>query len=1692
MRAKIEKGLPAIFLMLFILVATHAFAQHSIEKHQTKTVSSNSNTYIIKHEVKKGDNLSGLAYRYKTTVKDIKQLNKINREQVFLGEILKIPYNTKNAKGTEAFINYTIHRGDSLSIIAAKYKTDTKSIKIVNNLAKSQINVGQKIVIPYNKKYESSDSFKTDVSKKVVSKATEKPIPVKVEEKSNEEKSNKGYLKNIEEKYLSFVEKQKELLKANSNEKQPLSDKDNNKVVKSAAKTSENSVSNDKNIGKTAQISDKDKNIAAINSKSKKDSIEKESVKSVKKDIKVSNISEDKKKSDLKANKGSTANPYIRYKVKSGDNLSTIAENYSSSTKELRTLNNLKSNQINIGQRIKIPNKQYIKSEKADSKQLIASSSKKNSKSTGFSGTNQKSSADKNYADLEKSIKKSLTDSDKKEVNAAKTEIKKTAAKKESEISYIGYVVKRGDSISILAEKYNTTSKEINRLNNLKRNQLNIGQKIKIPKMPPSPYIKYRVKSGDTLSILAENNEITTKELMEVNGLTTRQINIGQRLRIPKGVKNQDKKPEISDTVLVAKTDSKSGVKKEEGPFQIDSKEELIIIGVNSKKVASKPNEVAAQKTNNTDSKIAEISKDSTENSVLAKADKEAVSVDKSIKTVQSETKANLDNKISKQGKPLDLKPVSEVKKPQDNKPELVALNTKEEKAQMVTQVVAEAKSKTLDTENNNKEVKKDNQYLNYVVKSGDSLSILAENNGITTKELMELNGLNRKQINIGQRLKIPAKQQNNEIKLSDSEKVLIAKADIKPVDIVKEEADKIENKTELNSVIKNNEETSKPNEVAAQKTNNTDSKIAEISKDSTENSVLAKADKKAVSLDTSIKTAQTETKANQNEIETSLDKNISKPNDKLQAIQVASEEKKEVITTNNNNQEVESKNGDSEKLNAANDTIKDSNLKKDELELNLQGNEQEMAGKLGYMPEEGEILNEDITLAQLLTIENSNIAEQENRYENFLDDQIMLVANSENNERYETFAQKSPDTPTTINRPEKVDIHEGIVDIPDEIDLRDFVRTISEITRESYILDDKLKSKKVTIVTPKGGFNKKNAIRLFEAMLLLNGFTIYKKGIINVITETRNIKQKDIEVIKGKIFSDPSDRFVTQIIPLKNISAQVVANTLKPLISREGDIVVYAPLNTLIIVETKSNLERLITILNNIDKEKDIIFVKIYNSEASDIAAMLTEIFGGASASPISTTARGDGDRAERRRSTRRSAARSSAGQTEIAGFKIITDERTNSLIIIAYPDDIPKIKAAIERLDVEVPEPEHGIYVIRLKNGDAEQIVSVLNSLISGGATSARTSRGFRSTREAQAQENQAGGARGRATRASASSGAIAEFSLEDIRITSDIATNSIIVVGSRREFESVKRVVDELDIRRRQVFVEAAILEVSLDQLRSVGTNLSIGFTVNDDTLGFGGTNLPGVPSLLGAAADSESTVSLVGSLSGMFLGVIGEEVDVDGSGPIPPIPSFSALFQALTSITDVNILSTPSIVTTDNEEAEIVVADVIPFPTGSTVGDSGVTVSTIDREPVGIRLAITPQIGDGDFLSLEIQVEVSSVRPAPPDLNTEDFGLATTTRSASSSVVVKNGQTIVIGGLVQDRENLSENRVPGLGNLPILGHLFKFKSKSSSKINLMILLTARIIEHERDMKLILEDRQKRNMLLQQRGFDTEGVY
>ena len=715
-----------------------------------------------------------------------------------------------------------------------------------------------------------------------------------------------------------------------------------------------------------------------------------------------------------------------------------------------------------------------------------------------------------------------------------------------------------------------------------------------------------------------------------------------------------------------------------------------------------------------------------------------------------------------------------------------------------------------------------------------------------------------------------------------------------------------------------------------------------------------------------------------------------------------------------------------------------------------------------------------------------------------------------------ETGAESETKSSTESKEP-PITVSDGeIVNIQSEMDIQDLIQTISEITGQNFILDESVKGKKITVIAP-GGFKKENAMKLFETILSLNGFAVVKKDGTNIIVPKRDIKITSIPTEIGKQLGVSSDSFVTRLVKLKNVQAQEVANILKPLISREGDIVVYPETNTLIIVETVDNLNRILKIIDNLDVETEIEFIKIHNADAADVAAKLVEIFGGTASTTSGSSALQSQQSRRQTTSTRSrnlpgSENRSEApaissqttGQNSAVGFKVITDERTNSLIVIAYPNDMKKIKSVIEILDVETSEPEEGIYVIRVLNADAEQLVSVLASLFGGtgstGGFGGNTNRSQFSQGSSPFSTNTGSSSSSTFGSNSATSrqpiqrgttnttSAVAET--DSLRITSDPSTNSIIFIGSRRDYETVKQVIQELDVRRKQVFVEAAILEVSLDKIRSFGTNLSLAFTVNGDTLGFGGTVLPGVPSLLGVAADSNASMNLLGSLSGLFLGAVGPTVDPDGSGPIPPIPSFTALFQALTSLTDVNVLSTPSILTTDNEPAEIIVADVIPFPTGSTVGDSGVTVQTIQREPVGIRLSIVPQISEGDYLNLNILTEVSAIRQAPVQgLNTAQFGIATTTRTADSSIVVKNGQTIVIGGLVQDRESVIQNRVPVLGNIPVLGTLFKFKQRESQKINLMILLTPRIVESDQDMQRILEERQRRNMLLQERGFNKE---
>lgn len=669
----------------------------------------------------------------------------------------------------------------------------------------------------------------------------------------------------------------------------------------------------------------------------------------------------------------------------------------------------------------------------------------------------------------------------------------------------------------------------------------------------------------------------------------------------------------------------------------------------------------------------------------------------------------------------------------------------------------------------------------------------------------------------------------------------------------------------------------------------------------------------------------------------------------------------------------------------------------------------------------------------------------------------------------------------------------EGMVNLRSNMTLNEMIKTISEITSEVYLLSDKIRDKNVTIITPEGGFEKENAFRIFEILLDMNGYSVISAEGVNKVVPKKGIKSESIPLRLDLDPGESSQKYVMKLIKLKSVKAKGVSNVLRSLVSKDGFMKPHEPSNTLVVVDNEQNVNKIAEVVANLDYEKKIEFIKVYNTSSANVIFKLLEIFNPKGAKAKSSKSKNEG---------------LISGSSELLGFKVINDERTNSIIVIADPRDLSLIKETTAVLDIESEHAEQDVYVIPVKNADAEQIIEVLGNLFAKGEGGVVSSVSYRDQTRQSGRTNQPSSRLGESNVGSTgdvgglgsqggniqrggneqTGGSVIVSSDDGLKITSDPATNSIIVIGSLTQYRVVKQIVDKLDVRRRQVFVEAAILEVGLDNLNALGTNFGLGVTIEGDNLGFVGQQLPGIPSLLGVAADPTIAATSIGSLSGLFLGVVGEEVDPDGSGPLPSLPSFSAVFQALSSVTDVNVLSTPSIITTDNEPAEIVVADVIPFPMGSTVGTSGVTVQTIERLPVGIRLSITPQISEGEYLNLDIVTEVSSTREAPVGLNTAQFGIATTTRSADSSVIVKNGQTLVIGGLVQDREEVLHNKTPLLGDIPLIGNLFRFKRNQSRKLNLMILLTPRIVETESDMKQLLMDYQKRKTLLHRRDLNT----
>nr|MBA2541823.1 type II secretion system protein GspD [Deltaproteobacteria bacterium] len=415
-----------------------------------------------------------------------------------------------------------------------------------------------------------------------------------------------------------------------------------------------------------------------------------------------------------------------------------------------------------------------------------------------------------------------------------------------------------------------------------------------------------------------------------------------------------------------------------------------------------------------------------------------------------------------------------------------------------------------------------------------------------------------------------------------------------------------------------------------------------------------------------------------------------------------------------------------------------------------------------------------------------------------------------------------------------------------------------------------------------------------------------------------------------------------------------------------------------------------------------------------------------------------------------------------EVAGAvpsKILVDDRTNTLIVVSSEPGYLRVKALVARLDISLEtEGGNSIHVYTLANALAEELATTLNTALG------------------QAAPRGQGGQPGQPGRPAAPAPAPTPQSLEgtalegQVRIIGDKATNSLIVMSSGRDFIAIKRVIKDLDQKRRQIFIEALILEVQLSKDLNIGTSSHGGVPTSRGDLILGGVQTPNLKSL--------DLTSLV-SANGLIGGIIGAPLTNSQTFLGTSIPSYGLLFQALATQDNTNVLSAPHIIAIDNEKAEFSVGNNIPYKAGLSFGGFGLPAAggagglpggigqNIQREKLNLVLNITPHISSHDSVRLEIEQESKDIGGSDAEL-----GPTWTERKLKTQVVVNDQQSVVIGGLIQERDIYSVAKVPLLGDIPILGYLFKYTKKTKKKTNLLILLTPYIIKDQLDLQSIRE--------------------
>jgi len=600
------------------------------------------------------------------------------------------------------------------------------------------------------------------------------------------------------------------------------------------------------------------------------------------------------------------------------------------------------------------------------------------------------------------------------------------------------------------------------------------------------------------------------------------------------------------------------------------------------------------------------------------------------------------------------------------------------------------------------------------------------------------------------------------------------------------------------------------------------------------------------------------------------------------------------------------------------------------------------------------------------------------------------------------------------------------------DADITQIIEAVSAATGKNFIIDPRVRAQ-VTMLssTP---MTPDQFYQAFLAILQVHGFAALPAGnVIKVLPDT-NMRQLPGNDLPSRI-SGTSDEMVTQVLAVKNVNAAQLVPVLRPLMPQNAQLAAVTGSNMLIISDRAGNVNRLMRIIGRIDQvgNSDIDVIQLQSATAADTVRVLNSLLTG--------QAGGEG------------------GTTPV---RIVADDRSNSILVSGDQSQRLRIKALIAHLDTPLDSGSE-TQVRYLRYADAEDLATRLKGQLTGG-----------------------GGASGSAARggpaqpvATPTSAGPATVSLEGgtATIWADKDTNALVITAGQRTMRALNAVVDKLDIRRAQVLVQAIIVEVSADKSAELGVNWVVDGSNN--SLAAGGFIEPiGGSSIIDLYTAAKSgTVTSASQPLGTTIGV----GRLSASGI-----NFAAVLRALQGDSRTNIIATPSVQTQDNQEAKIEVAQEVPFVTGQYTGSTGTTSAfqTIQRQAVGTLLTVTPQINEGDAVLLKIQVESSSI--ASTSVAAAD--IITNKRTISTNVLIKDGGTLVLGGLIQDSSTNSEQRVPLFGRIPLIGELFRTRSTSKKKSNLMVFIQPHILRDDQE-SAIETDAKYNYMREQQRSTNRE---